>query len=169
MATKIRLKRVGRRNRPFYRIVVMDSRKRRDGAAIEQLGWYNPIDIDHSYDLKSDRILHWLGEGAMPTDAAQKLIRRAGLAHKWHLIKQGMSDSDVDKEMKKWALKNEEVQKARKQKQEQKVESKLTEKQKKDIDDETSNDESKLVEDDKAENNKPESSTESDLKSQEEE
>ena len=169
MATKIRLKRVGRRNRPFYRIVVMDSRKRRDGAAIEQLGWYNPIDIDHSYDLKSDRILHWLAEGAIPTDAAQKLIRRAGLAHKRHLIKQGMSDSDVDKEMKKWALKNEEVQKARKQKQEQKVESKLTEKQKKDIDDETSNDESKLVEDDKAENNKPESSTESDLKAQEEE
>ena len=71
MATKIRLKRIGRRNRPFYRMVVMDSRKRRDGAAIEQLGWYNPIDTDHSYDLDQDRILHWLGEGAEPTDAAK--------------------------------------------------------------------------------------------------
>ena len=51
MATKIRLKRIGRRNRPFYRLVVMDSRKRRDGAAIEELGWYNPIDADHSLSL----------------------------------------------------------------------------------------------------------------------
>ncbi len=43
MATKIRLKRIGRRNRPFYRLIVIDSRKKRDGAAIEQVGWYNPI------------------------------------------------------------------------------------------------------------------------------
>jgi len=42
-------------------MVVMDSRKRRDGAAIEQLGWYNPIDTDRSYDLDQDRILHWVG------------------------------------------------------------------------------------------------------------
>ena len=61
MATKIRLKRIGRRNRPFYRMVAMDSRNRRDGAAIEELGWYNPIDSNHSYDLKDERILHWLG------------------------------------------------------------------------------------------------------------
>ena len=46
MATKIRLKRLGRRNRPFFRIVVMDSRKRRDGAPIEELGWYDPIKRD---------------------------------------------------------------------------------------------------------------------------
>ena len=77
MATKIRLKRNGRRNRPFYRMVAMDSRNRRDGAAIEELGWYNPIDSNHSYDLKDERILHWLCEGAQPTDAAKKLLRRA--------------------------------------------------------------------------------------------
>ena len=92
MATKIRLKRIGRRNRPFYRLVVMDSRKRRDGAAIEQVGWYNPIDPSHSFDLKGDRIIYWLGEGAIPTDAAQKLIRRSGLAHRWHLMKQGLNE-----------------------------------------------------------------------------
>ena len=57
MATKIRLKRIGRRNRPFYRMVVMDSRSRRDGAAIEELGWYNPIDLDKSFSLKDERIL----------------------------------------------------------------------------------------------------------------
>ena len=50
-------------------MVVMDSRSKRDGAAIEELGWYNPIDLDHSFSLKEDRILHWLEEGAQTTDA----------------------------------------------------------------------------------------------------
>ena len=66
MATKIRLKRIGRRNRPFYRLVVMDSRKKRDGAAIEELGWFNPIQADKPYSLNDDRILHWLKLGAHP-------------------------------------------------------------------------------------------------------
>ena len=113
MATKIRLKRIGRRNRPFYRMVVMDSRSRRDGAAIEELGWYNPIDLDKSFSLKDERILHWLKEGAQTTDAAHKLLRRAGIAHKWHLINQGLDDSVVEKEMQKWKLNHDEVVKAR--------------------------------------------------------
>ena len=119
MATKIRLKRIGRRNRPFYRMVVMDSRSRRDGAAIEELGWYNPIDKENSFSLKDDRILHWLKDGAQTTDAAHKLLRRAGIAHKWHLIKQGFDDSQIEKEMKKWELNHEEVLKARSAKKEQ--------------------------------------------------
>ena len=121
MATKIRLKRIGRRNRPFYRMVAMDSRNRRDGAAIEELGWYNPIDSNRSYDLKDERILHWLGEGAIPTDAAMKLLRRAGLSHRWHLMQQGMDGSDLEKEMKKWELNREDVLKKRAEKQEQKA------------------------------------------------
>ena len=121
MATKIRLKRIGRRNRPFYRMVAMDSRNRRDGAAIEELGWYNPIDSNRSYDLKDERILHWLGEGAQPTDAAKKLLRRAGLSHRWHLMQQGMDGSDLEKEMKKWELNREDVLKKRAEKQEQKA------------------------------------------------
>ena len=60
MATKIRLKRIGRRNRPFYRMVVMDSRSRRDGAAIEELGWYNPIDVEHSFSLNVQLLLNFL-------------------------------------------------------------------------------------------------------------
>ena len=121
MATKIRLKRIGRRNRPFYRMVAMDSRNRPDGAAIEELGWYNPIDSNRSYDLKDERILHWLGEGAQPTDAAKKLLRRAGLSHRWHLMQQGMDGSDLEKEMKKWELNREDVLKKRAEKQEQKA------------------------------------------------
>ena len=124
MATKISLKRIGRRNRPFYRMVVMDSRKRRDGAAIEQLGWYNPIDTDHSYDLDQDRILHWLGEGAEQTDAAKKLLRSAGISHRWHLMKQGLNESEIEKEMKKWELNREDVLKSRTERAEKKAEEK---------------------------------------------
>ena len=118
MATKIRLKRIGRRNRPFYRMVVMDSRSRRDGAAIEELGWYNPIDIEHSFSLNEERILHWLQDGAQTTDAAHKLLRRAGIAHKWHLMNQGLDDSQLEKEMQKWKLNHEEVLKVRSRKKE---------------------------------------------------
>lgn len=121
MATKIRLKRIGRRNRPFYRMVAMDSRNRRDGAAIEELGWYNPIDTNHSYDLKDERILHWLGEGAQPTDAAKKLLRRTGLSHRWHLMQQGLESSELEKEMKKWEMNRENVLKSRAEKDEQKA------------------------------------------------
>ena len=113
MATKIRLKRIGRRNRPFDRMVVMDSRSRRDGAAIEELGWYNPIDSARSFSLKEDRILHWLKDGAQTTDAAHKLLRRAGIAHKWHLINQGLDNTQLEKEMQKWKLNHDEVLKVR--------------------------------------------------------
>jgi len=97
-------------------MVVMDSRKRRDGAAIEELGWYNPIDIDHSFDLKGNRILHWLKEGAQTTEAAHKLLRRSGIAHKWHLMKQGLDNSEIEIEMKKWELNRVEVLKNRSEK-----------------------------------------------------
>jgi len=109
LAIKIRLKRIGRRNRPFYRVVVMDSRKRRDGAAIEELGWYNPIarDKDSNFVLKEDRVFHWLTVGAQPTDAVNGLMKRAGLALKWHLIKQGLDEDSIRKEMEKWELNKE--------------------------------------------------------------
>ncbi len=121
MATKIRLKRIGRRNRPFYRLVIMDARNRRDGAAIEEVGWYNPIAKDEMYSLKEDRILHWLEEGAQPTDTAHDILRTAGLAHKWHLLKQGLDETAVEKEMKKWALEREDVLERRRQRAEAKV------------------------------------------------
>ena len=95
MATKIRLKRIGRRNRPFYRVVVMDSRNKRDGAAIEELGWFNPIDQEKTYSLDEDRILHWLKTGAQPSDALHNLMQRSGLAHKWHLMQQGLDEKEV--------------------------------------------------------------------------
>ena len=102
-------------------MVAIDSRKRRDGAAIEELGWLNPIDKEKSYSLKEDRILYWLGEGATPSDAAHALLKRAGIAHKWHLISQGLDKAAVEKEMMKWSMNREDVLKSRKERAEKKV------------------------------------------------
>ena len=120
MSTKIRLKRIGRRNRPFYRLIVIDSRKRRDGAAIEQVGWYNPIDPENSYEIKDDRILHWLGEGAIPSNAVKKIMKREGLALRWHLMQQGVDEKEIEKELKKWELNRENVLAAREAKEAEK-------------------------------------------------
>ena len=115
MATKIRLKRIGRRNRPFYRVIIIDSRKRRDGSAIEQVGWYNPIEKDKekNYSLKEDRILEWLKLGAQVSDPVNKLMKRSGLAYRWHLIGQGLSDADIDKAVSEWKKNRDKVIKDR--------------------------------------------------------
>ena len=111
MATKIRLKRIGRRNRPFYRIIIIDSRKRRDGSAIEQVGWYNPIENnkEKNYVLKEDRILEWLKLGAQVTDPVNKLMKRSGLAFRWHLMKQGLSEKEIEKAVEKWKKERDKV------------------------------------------------------------
>ena len=121
MATKIRLKRIGRRNRPFYRLIVIDSRKRRDGAAIEQVGWYNPIDLNNSYQIKIDRILYWLQEGAIPSDAVKKLMKREGLALRWHLMQEGVEEKEIEKEIKKWELNRENILASRETKEAEKL------------------------------------------------
>ncbi len=83
MGLKIRLARAGAKKRPYYHIVVADSRSPRDGRFIEKLGSYNPMlpaDHDERIRLQGERILHWLGEGALPTDRVARFLGRAGLA-----------------------------------------------------------------------------------------
>ncbi|MFQ5490849.1 MAG: 30S ribosomal protein S16 [Phycisphaerae bacterium] len=79
MAVRLRLKRMGRRHRPFYRIAAMDSRAQRDGRVIEELGHFDPVEPDEGKQIvvKQDRIDYWLGVGAQPTDTVKKLIERA--------------------------------------------------------------------------------------------
>jgi len=91
----------------------MDSRNRRDGGAIEELGWFNPIDANKSFDLKEDRFMEWLKTGAQPSEAAHGLMKRSGLAHRWHLTQQGLDEKAIEKEMKKWAMNREETKKKR--------------------------------------------------------
>ena len=105
MAVKIRMKRLGRRNRPFYRLVAIDSRKRRDGKAIEELGWYNPIlQTEKNYELKIDRILYWLEKGAQPSNTVRNLLKWEGVLYRVHLKNQGLDDKAIDYEIQKWAL-----------------------------------------------------------------
>jgi len=83
---RIRLKRMGRRNRPFYRINAIEKRNKRDGVVLENLGWYDPIaDEGKQILLKEDRIKHWLGAGAQGSDTVNGLLAKANLidAAKW--------------------------------------------------------------------------------------
>ena len=78
MATKIRLTRHGKKKQPTYRVVVMDSRKPRDGKYIEQLGIYDPRQQPSLIKIDNERALHWLRTGAQPTERAQKLLEISG-------------------------------------------------------------------------------------------
>jgi len=78
VAVKIRLKRMGKIRAPFYRVVVMDSRVKRDGRAIEEIGKYHPTEEPSLIDINSDRAQYWLGQGAQPTEAVEALLKVTG-------------------------------------------------------------------------------------------
>ncbi|MEJ5913353.1 30S ribosomal protein S16 [Pseudokineococcus sp. 1T1Z-3] len=78
MAVKIRLKRLGKIRAPYYRVVVADSRTKRDGRAIEEIGKYHPTEDPSLIDIKSDRAQYWLGVGAQPTEQVEALLKVTG-------------------------------------------------------------------------------------------
>lgn len=84
MAVKIRLKRMGRKHRPFYRVNAINSRNPRDGAVLEELGYYDPIakDTDKRFVVNLDRCRHWLDKGAIPSETVSSFLKKAGLEHK---------------------------------------------------------------------------------------
>jgi small subunit ribosomal protein S16 len=84
MAVKIRLRRIGRKKNPMYRIVVADSQSPRDGRFIEIIGQYHPRLADGGVSFKADRVHHWLDVGAQPTDTVRSLLRRAGVLKARH-------------------------------------------------------------------------------------
>ncbi len=83
MAVKIRLKRVGAKKNPKYRVVVADARARRDGRFIETLGTYDPIPTPPVVRVDEARALYWLGQGAQPTDKVASLFKSLGLIKKF--------------------------------------------------------------------------------------
>ncbi len=80
MAVRIRLARTGRTNRPFYRVCVFDSRTRRDGSPIEQIGHYDPLvkEFDKAVTLDVERALHWIGKGAKVSETIVSFLKRRG-------------------------------------------------------------------------------------------
>jgi len=84
MSVKIRLKRMGAKNRPYYRIVVVDSRAPRDGRTIEEVGYYHPIEeaADKQISLKEERIKDWLIKGARPTITVKRILNKNNITVK---------------------------------------------------------------------------------------
>ena len=79
MAVKIRLKRMGQKKAPFYRIVVADSRSPRDGRFIEEIGYYNPMKEPAEVKIDEEAAKKWLGNGAQPTDTVKALFKKNGI------------------------------------------------------------------------------------------
>jgi small subunit ribosomal protein S16 len=80
VSARIRLKRFGTKKRPYYRIVVMDSKAPRDGRSLEEVGFYHPIEVEEKQiNLKEDRVKDWLSKGATPSDTVRRLLNRMNI------------------------------------------------------------------------------------------
>lgn len=88
MAVKIRLKRMGSKKAPFYRIVVADARSPRDGRIIEKVGTYNPLTQPAEVNIDAELALKWLQQGAQPTDTVRNLLSKAGVLKAFHEARQ---------------------------------------------------------------------------------
>jgi len=86
---------MGNTNRPFYRLVAIDSRKRRDGRAIEELGFYDPLKQPAIVNLKEEPILEWLNRGALPSPTVNELLRDKGILMKWKMLRAGSSAEEA--------------------------------------------------------------------------
>jgi len=106
MPTKIRLQRHGKKRYAYYHVVVADARAPRDGKFIEKLGTYNPNDNPATIDISFDRALHWVKEGAQPTDTVRALLSYKGVMHKDHLdrgvVKGALTQDQADKKFDAW-------------------------------------------------------------------
>jgi small subunit ribosomal protein S16 len=102
VATTIRLTRLGRKKRPFYRLVVLDNRKRRDGAYLANLGYYNPFIEPHEVELHTGEIIEWLRRGATVSETARSLLRAEGVLYRYSLVKQGLDDAAIEAKMTEW-------------------------------------------------------------------
>jgi len=106
MATKIRLQRHGKKGKPFYYVVVADSRAPRDGRFIERLGSYNPNTNPAAVDINFDKALDWLNKGAQPTDTCRSILSHEGVLYKKHLqggVKKGaFTAEEAEEKFAQW-------------------------------------------------------------------
>ena len=93
MAVKLRLKRMGSKQRPFYRIVAADSRSPRDGRFIETVGTYEPIYKDNNIKVDEEKALKWLNNGAIPTDTVKNLLSKSGVWAKFKAPKSNKKEA----------------------------------------------------------------------------
>jgi small subunit ribosomal protein S16 len=83
VAVKIRLQRAGKKKMPYYRVVAVDGRDRRDGVVIETLGQYQPVAKDNQFSVDEVKVITWLRNGAQPTETIQNLLKKSGIWKKF--------------------------------------------------------------------------------------
>lgn len=103
MAVKLRLRRMGKKKQPIYKVVAADSRSPRDGKFLESIGVYNPLTNPHTIEINEERAFYWLNNGAQPTDTVKSLFRQKGLTLKRELIKKGLPEEKIQSELENWA------------------------------------------------------------------
>ncbi len=102
MSVKLRLRRMGKKKQPLYKVVAADSRSPRDGKFLESIGLYNPLTDPSIIEIKEDRALYWLGVGAQPTETVKSLLSKKGILLKRELIRKGLSEDKVEAELESW-------------------------------------------------------------------
>ena len=105
MSVKLRMRRMGTKKRPFWRIVAIDSRSSRDGRFIEILGHYNPMVEPPELKVDDDRIYYWLDQGALPSEKVGILLKKLGLIERWRLMRTGVTIQEVDTKIAERRLK----------------------------------------------------------------
>lgn len=100
---KLRLKRMGKKHIPLYKIVAADARSPRDGRFIESVGHYNPHTEPMLITFKEDRVLYWLNNGAKPTETVKSLLRKEGVMMKFRLSKSKVSAEKIEEKMNQFA------------------------------------------------------------------
>lgn len=102
MAVKLRLRRMGKKRQPIYKLVAADARSPRDGKYIEAIGLYNPKTDPATIEIKEDRALYWLGCGAQPTATVKNLLSKEGILLKKELLKEGLSEEAISAKLEEW-------------------------------------------------------------------
>lgn len=106
MATRIRLQRFGKKNQPFYHVVIADGRAPRDGRFIEKIGTYNPMTHPATIDINFERALYWVEVGASPSDTVRSILKREGVLLMKHLkggiAKGAITETDADRKFEAW-------------------------------------------------------------------
>ena len=103
MSVKLRLRRIGKKKQPIYKVVAADSRSPRDGKFLEAIGLYNPLTDPSTIEIKEDRAMYWLNVGAQPTDTVKSLLSQKGIILKRELKHRGLTEEKIQEELDKWA------------------------------------------------------------------
>jgi small subunit ribosomal protein S16 len=107
MSLKIRLRRMGSKKKPFYRLVAIDSRMARDGRFVEVVGYYDPLTNPPKIHVDEEALFRWIGRGATPSVNVASLLRRVGSLQKWDLMKAGVKGEELETRVE--AIKNQQL------------------------------------------------------------